>query len=81
MYQNEANQDLREKMEAAKITHWQVAAKIGISPNTMSVWMRIPLQKMDPRRTKILCGITALEKEAERAKNGKTENEKSVCGH
>lgn len=79
MYQNEANQDLREKMAAVGVTHWQVANKIGINPATFSVWMRIPLQKMDPRRTKILCGITLLE--AERAKHGTAEDEKSVCGH
>lgn len=63
MNTTKANQDLRDMMEAAGLTQWAVAAKIGVSYSTINIWLRLPLNRMDPRRTAILTAISMLEKE------------------
>ena len=63
MNTTKANQDLRDMMEAAGLTQWAVAAKIGVSYSTINIWLRLPLNRMDPRRTAILTAISMMEKE------------------
>lgn len=41
--QTTANADIRAEIERAGVTYWQVAAKMGIHPCTLSVWLRCEL--------------------------------------
>ena len=70
-HQNSANRDVREKIDRLGITHWQLADRVGISPTTLSVWMRTPLKPMDPRRTRLLCALDKIEREG--VQHGKAE--------
>lgn len=62
-HQNSANRDVRERINRLGITHWQLAEKIGISPTTLSVWMRMPLKPMDPRRVQLMSALAMIERE------------------
>ena len=76
-HQNSANRDIREKIDRLGITHWQLAARAGISPTTLSVWMRTPLKPMDPRRVQLMSALSMIEREGKQ--HGKEEG-KSISG-
>ena len=65
MRQNLTNLDLRQRIKQAGITHWQLAERAGISPATLSIWLRQELRPMDPRRVKLACVLTMLERQKE----------------
>lgn len=75
MNTTKANQDLRDMMEAAGLTQYVVAAKIGVSYSTINIWLRLPLNRMDPRRTAILTAISMLKKEGAAQHETKEERE------
>lgn len=39
----QANADVRNRIDEAGLTQWQVAQEVGINHVTMSVWLRTPL--------------------------------------
>lgn len=39
----QANIEIRNKIQAAGLTQWQVAEEIGINATTLNVWLRTPL--------------------------------------
>ena len=55
-----ANSEIRNKAKNSNIKHWQIAAKLGVSEQTVMRWLRVPLPK--EREDKILAAIEALEK-------------------
>ena len=46
----QANQDVRERIDKAGLTQWQVAEEVGINHVTMSVWLRTPLNAKRKQR-------------------------------
>lgn len=42
-----ANADIRKKAERAGVKFWQIAAKLGVHPCTLTVWLR---QEMSAER-------------------------------
>ena len=56
------NTELRAEIKAAGLFYWQVADAIGISPYTLSVWLRKELQ---PKQAYIVrSAISKLQEEA-----------------
>ena len=49
-----ANQDIRLQAASEGLFLWEVAEAAGISPNTLTMWLRRPLSKEDPRRERIM---------------------------
>lgn len=39
----QANADIRNRIDDAGLTQWQVAQEVGVNHVTMSVWLRTPL--------------------------------------
>lgn len=39
----EANKEVREAIDGAGLTQWQIAEEVGVNHVTMSVWLRTPL--------------------------------------
>lgn len=39
------NQEIRNRIYANYLKHWQVAEKVGISDSRLSVWLRKPLNE------------------------------------
>lgn len=81
MRQNLTNQDIRQRISAAGLKHYEVAEAAGISYSTFNIWMRQEMPRCDPRRIKILCALSGLEaaaaggeheREAEKEVDGKT---------
>lgn len=56
-----ANSEIRNKAKNINIKHWQIAAKLGVSEQTIMRWLRVPLTK--ERKDKILAAIEELSKE------------------
>ena len=46
----QANQDVRERIDKAGLTQWQVAEEVGINHVTMSVWLRTELTDAQKKR-------------------------------
>lgn len=64
---NSTNVDLRFLIESNNLRHWQVAHKIGVTPNTLSNWL---CSEMDPvRRLRIEKAVNELIEERERKVN------------
>ena len=59
-----ANQMIREVAKRKGVKHWQIAAYMGISEQTIVRWLRIPLT--EEKEATILAAINAIE-----AKEGK----------
>lgn len=55
-----ANADIRKKAERAGIKLWQIAAKLGIHPCTLTVWLR---QEMSAERKAEICSAISEIKE------------------
>ncbi len=56
-----ANQIIREKAKKQAVKHWQIAAVLGISEQTIMRWLRYPLSK--ERERLILRAIETIAKE------------------
>ena len=54
------NPEIREKIDDARLRHWEIADAIGITSSTMSVWLRTPLTP--ERRARIEAAIDKLTK-------------------
>ena len=52
------NAEIRELMQKRRLRHYEVAAQIGISETTFSVWLRSELT--EERRAKVLRAIEDL---------------------
>lgn len=39
----QANADVRNRIDDAGLTQWQIAEEVGVNHVTMSVWLRTPL--------------------------------------
>lgn len=39
----QANKGIREAIDTAKLSYWQVAGEMGIHATTLTVWLRTPL--------------------------------------
>lgn len=63
MKTNEGNKDIRARLAAAGLPYWRLAERAGISPTTLTVWMRTDLPKMDPRRIQLMSALAELEAE------------------
>ena len=50
MRTNEANKDIRDRVNRLGLFMWQFAAKCDVSATTMTVWLREELPANDPRR-------------------------------
>lgn len=60
---NSTNVDLRFLIESNNLRHWQVAHKMGVTPNTLSNWL---CGEMDPvRRLRIEKAVKELIEERE----------------
>ena len=46
----QANADVRNRIDDAGLTHWQVAEQVGINHVTFSVWLRTELTKEQSAR-------------------------------
>lgn len=46
----QANIEIRNKIQAAGLTQWQVAEEIGINATTLNVWLRTPLNNERKQR-------------------------------
>ncbi len=46
------NNDIREEIERKRLHHYEVAEKLGISPWTLSVWLRSELNEERKNRIK-----------------------------
>ncbi len=53
-----ANSIIRDALEAADIKYWELASQIGISPSTLTVWLRRELPQ--ERKQTIMRAITEL---------------------
>lgn len=60
-----ANQDIRSEISEAGLTQWQVAFKAGISAQTLSNWLRLPLS--DDQRERVITAINELKGELQHA--------------
>lgn len=74
MKTNEGNMDIRARLAAAGLPYWRLAERAGISPTTLTVWMRTDLPKMDPRRIQLMAALQELETERT-GSDGKEEQE------
>lgn len=54
----EANKGMREAMDSAGLTYWQVAGQVGVHPTTFTVWLRTPLD--DEKEQKVRKAIDEL---------------------
>lgn len=72
MRQNEANMDIRQRAEKARVPLWKLASAAGIASTTLTVWLREDLPKMDPRRIRLLSALQELEQERTGGKDGET---------
>ena len=54
------NQEIRNLIARKRFNYWEIAAVIGISPYSLSKWMRQPLT--DDHKSKILAAVKELEK-------------------
>lgn len=54
------NQEIRNRIYANYLKHWQVAEKVGISDSRLSVWLRTPLN--EERKERIEKAIEQLTK-------------------
>lgn len=79
MKQNLTNQDIRQRISAAGLKHYEVAAAAGISCSTFNIWMRQELPRMDPRRTKILIAVSTLEAAGGGNGTETKEEQKPIC--
>lgn len=57
-----ANIEIRNKIQAAGLTQWQVAEEIGINATTLNVWLRTPLNSS--RLSRVNNALNELEKGA-----------------
>ncbi|GGL58022.1 hypothetical protein [Sporolactobacillus putidus] len=57
----QANKDIREAIERAAVTHWQVADAMGKSQYTLSIWLRKPLK--GEKRELVLSAIKKAKRE------------------
>lgn len=48
----EANQDIRDQISKNRLLYWEVAEEVGISPSSLSVWLRKPLNEEQKVRMK-----------------------------
>ena len=55
------NQEIRNLIARKRFNYWEIAAVIGISPYSLSKWMRHPLT--DDHKSKILAAVKELEKQ------------------
>lgn len=55
------NQEIRNLIARKRFNYWEIAAVIGISPYSLSKWMRQPLT--DDHKSKILAAVKELEKQ------------------
>lgn len=55
---HEANKEVRERIRAARLRHWEVAEAAGIAACTLSIWLRTPLTP--ERRARIEAAIAEL---------------------
>lgn len=62
-----ANQDIRDAIKNSPVFAYEVAAKLGISSNTLTLHLRKPLSSED--HDKIMAAITDLSKEVEGSAN------------
>lgn len=58
----QANVEIRNKIQAAGLTQWQVAEEIGINATTLNVWLRTPLNSS--RLSRVNNALNELEKGA-----------------
>ena len=58
-----ANQSIRDLFKERGVTHWQVADELGISPSTMSIWLRRELE--DDKRQMIETAVESLTQAGE----------------
>ena len=58
-----ANAAIREAAKNADVFFWQIAAEIGVSAPTLTVWLRRPLPKEKERR--VMAAIHALAESRE----------------
>lgn len=62
---SKANQDIRLEISEAGLTQWQVAFKAGISAQTLSNWLRLPLS--DNQKQRVTKAINELKGELQNA--------------
>lgn len=56
-----ANQEIRNRIYANYLKHWEVAERLGISDSRLSVWLRTPLN--DERKARIEKALEELIKQ------------------
>ena len=54
-----ANADIRKEAETAGVKLWQIAAKLGVHPCTLTVWLRQEMS--DERKAQVRAAIKELE--------------------
>lgn len=57
----QANKDIRQSIDSARLRKWEVAEKVGISDSRFSVWLRTPLS--DEHRKRVEKAIDELTKQ------------------
>ena len=58
-----ANGEIRETARKAKVKHWEIAERLGVSEQTLVRWLRVPLPR--EKRDAISNAIGELEREKE----------------
>lgn len=53
-----ANQEIRDRITSNRLRYWEVADKVGIADNRLSVWLRTPLN--DERKARVEKAIDEL---------------------
>lgn len=72
MKRNTANEDLRIQIMQRGLFYWQVAKRVGISPTTLTVWLRDPLPQEDPRRKQIIAALEGTGQDGKQKVDGAT---------
>lgn len=62
-----SNWEIRKTARAEGIPLWQIAARAGISENTLLRWLRVPLE--GERLTQVTAALQALVEQQQRRRN------------
>lgn len=57
------NLEIRQKVKASGVRYWQIAEKLGISAETLCIWLRKELD--DKTKQRALSAIDEIKKECE----------------